>query len=503
MNSLLQPSPTGYNGCMDERRLRLLGSTFRDSFGPYDARRSIFVGRAPGRVNLIGEHTDYNGCPVLPMALEHDAAALCFPREDRIFRICNTDSGFGPLEFEVEREIAPFVTGHWGNYCKAGVQTAVDYLVSTDFRWDGFRGADVAVDGTVPQAAGLSSSSALVVLLALVSLAVNGCRVADGDAAGPGAQHAALLIDPFDLAQRLAAGERYVGTQGGGMDQAASLLSRAGSALKIDFNPFAVRPVRMPEGFVPVVANSMVQAPKTREAMDRYNLRTVECRLGVALIREEFRRRFKRDPVLRLIGDLSPGRLGVTEAEIDEVVAAAIGTAPYRLSDVASAVKIPVQTISEQFCKRRDGSTLPEPSDGLKIAQRVRHVREEWKRVELSAELLDSGDALRFASLMTDSHESCRDLFEISCPELDSLVDIALSSGALGSRLTGAGFGGCTVSLVRETGAESFMKSIRRKYHNELLHLQLPDDAPVVFVCRPGGGAWVKQGPPFTPDRRT
>lgn len=470
-----------YNARMEREQVRIqaLAHAFAEAFGERPDAGRFFFARAPGRVNLIGEHTDYNGCPVLPMALERDAAALFRPRTDRIVQMANRDNSYAPISFEIARQILPFPTGHWGNYVKAGMQTAVDYAASTGADPAALCGADIVVDGTIPEAAGLSSSSAIVVLSALITLTSNGFTLEES---GP---------SRIELAQLLAAGERYVGTQGGGMDQAASLLSREGSALKIDFNPFAVRAVPLPGGFSLVVANSMVRAPKTREAMDRYNLRTIECRLASAIVREEYIRKYKTTAKLELIGDLSPDNLRIPMEEIERLVAGALHEEPYTLAAAARALALTEEEAADRFCRRRDGSLLAAPREGFRIAQRLRHVREEWARVERSVSLLEAGDAEAFGRLMYESHESCRDLFEISCPELDELVEIARSAGAAGARLTGAGFGGCTVNLVREPEEDRFVDELRRRYHSERMHIGEAEARRAVFVCRPGGGARV------------
>ena len=185
----------------------------------------VNIARAPGRVNLIGEHTDYNGLPVFPMAVDRDIAAVFSPRKDRQIILANTDPGFSERSFEVQESIPPSSTGDWGNYCKAAVQGLLDYYRQKHRKADRFCGFEATYDGDIPVAAGMSSSSALVVLSALLFLASN-----DLD----------LYTTPsrrLELADLLARAEHYVGTQGGGMDQAISLMGRSGHAVKIDFFP--------------------------------------------------------------------------------------------------------------------------------------------------------------------------------------------------------------------------------------------------------------------------
>ena len=438
-----------------------------------------FRGRAPGRVNLIGEHTDYNGCPVLPMALERDFKAVFSHLPGGRVVLSNTDPEFPDRDFEISRRIDPYAGGDWGNYCKAGVQTVIDYLAETSRRGleesaakSGLSGYRAVIEGTIPSAAGLSSSSALVVLTALMFAAVNRLEI------------------PYEiLAQLLAEGEKYVGTQGGGMDQAASLLSSPGKAIKIDFNPFAVRDVAMPEGFTVVVADSTVKAAKSGDAMDRYNLRTIECRLGVALLAKSLEKRLGGTPGLRQLGDFTPEKLGMKREEILDFVGNTLTRPAYRLEDIAGLLDSEPSDVAAAFSRRRDGSVLPEPEKGYKIRQRVLHVLTEWKRVEDSVAVLAAGDPERFGELMDLSHESCRDLYEISCRELELLTSAAREAGALGSRLTGAGFGGCTVSLVRDDEVEKFMDEVFQRYYREYLGNAGVDRGEVIFPCKPGGGA--------------
>ncbi len=451
-------------------RLSYLIANFKTEFG-YEP---TYWAQAPGRVNLIGEHTDYNGCPVLPMALEQNFLAVFAPSKEKTVTVCNTDPGFSSRKFRLEQSLPPYETGNWGNYCKAGVQTILDAFRGSDKTVNDFSGMDACINGTIPPAAGLSSSSALVVISALMFLKANN-----------------LSLENRKLAELLAQGERYVGTQGGGMDQAASLLSERGKALKIDFNPFDIRSVSLPEGYSFIVANSLIQAEKTREAMDRYNLRTIECKLGVALLKALFARQYRRAPEIRLLGDLKFAVLGIPEEEIIRFTKASLHESPYGLGEIGELLGKPAGLIAEEFCRRRDGSILPPPQNGFKIRQRVMHVLKEWKRVEDSVSFLEGGEIRAFGTLMNDSHASCKDLFEISCTELDALVRIAGEEGALGSRLTGAGFGGCTVSLVKDGDAGRFIRNVLARYYNDYMKRSdvIKESGTIIFPCKPGSGA--------------
>ena len=152
-----------------KRFLRMI-QVFQEQYG--DAAEVHLV-RAPGRVNLIGEHTDYNGYPVLPMAIERDMALLAAPSADSTITVCNTNASFAPRTFAIEKTIRPFTQGDWGNYLKASVSG----LIADGLLPETSRGMRAVVDGTIPDSAGLSSSAALVVASALATLAVNGIAV--------------------------------------------------------------------------------------------------------------------------------------------------------------------------------------------------------------------------------------------------------------------------------------------------------------------------------------
>jgi N-acetylgalactosamine kinase len=437
---------------------------------------AVEIGRAPGRVNLIGEHTDYNGLPVFPMAVDLDIAAVFSPRRDRRIVLINTNPLFTERSFEIESSIAPYPTGDWGNYCKAAVQGLLDFYRQRR-QADRFVGFEATFDGQLPVAAGLSSSSALVVLCALLFLAVNSLELY-------GSQEQRL-----ELADLLAGAETYVGTQGGGMDQAISLLGRANHAVKIDFFPLRVRPAPLPGEYSVVVADSTVKAAKTAEALDKYNRRPIECRLAAALLQRAFSERYGREVPISLLGDLEEHKLAVAQSEIFELADTVVHEHPYTLEEIAGILGQTPEKTAHLYCRRRDGSIFPEPEGGFKLLPRYRHVIEEARRVERSVRLLEAGDISGFAELMNASHASCRDLYEISCPELDRLVEVSWEAGAVGSRLTGAGFGGCTVNLVENKQVDSFIRRVIRSYYRDYLESGDRSFESLIFPCRAAGGA--------------
>jgi galactokinase len=337
--------------------LSTLGAWFEASFG----RPPAYVGRAPGRVNLIGEHTDYNAGLCLPIALAQSAYAAVGPRDDALVRVVSAQR-VGSWEGE-----AAEATG-WAGYA-AGVVWALR-AAGVDVP-----GVDIAVDSAVPQGAGLSSSAALE---CAVAVAVSG--LVGG-------------IDPSVIvAAAMRAEAEIVGAPTGGMDQTIAMYAEPGHALLIDFADGSRRPVPWaPEDLSVVVVNTGV----THDLADgAYAARRKDCEMACA-------------------------ELGI--GSLRELGAAA-------LSDGAAALS--------------DGD---EP-----WRSRARHVTSENQRVESFVTAVTKRDWTSAGALMTASHLSLRDDFEVSCVELDTVVDVALAQGALGARMTGGGFGGSAIALVAD-----------------------------------------------------
>ena len=422
---------------------------FRNIFN----REPELAARAPGRINLIGEHIDYNNCPVLPAAVNREITALAAFREDKKIIISSTQPGSKNREFFLEKEIPPFPIGDWGNYPKAAFLCMMDYTQRAGLSVKELPGLEILYHSTIPGAAGLSSSSALVVITALLFLTA----------------YNVPEPEKLDLAALLAEGEKYVGTQGGGMDQAAILFGKTNHAVKIRFNPLTISYVPFPEEYDVIVADSLVKAPKTREALDKYNLRSMECRIAATMLNRRLSEEHDcKNPVI-FLGDLTEEKTGIPKDILNKDIWRFFHTAPYTLNEISIFFGETPEATARRFCKRKDGSILPEPEEGFKLMQRFSHVMSEWNRVEDSAKALSQKDMTFFGELMNQSHTSCRDLYEISCRELDELTKISTEAGALGSRLTGAGFGGCTVSVVPREKTGKILHQIEKKYYLEYL----------------------------------
>jgi N-acetylgalactosamine kinase len=438
-----------------------LKRAFCATFGPGDEPG---VCRAPGRVNLIGEHTDYNGLPVLPMTITEDIRIAFRPREDGLVRIRDTDAAYAAREFQNEPKLTPSDAGAWENYCKAAVQGLNDY-----FHVRRCLGMDLLVSGTAPISAGLSSSSALVVACALAYLH------ALGEADMPRLTLATLLADA----------EHFVGTKGGGMDQAIILLGGENRACKIDFFPLHAEQVPLPPGHAVVVCNSLVKAEKTGDALHRYNAGPRLCQLICAIVAKRVREEFDESVRLPRLAELWKGHLCLTDGEVTALFAEIFSRETTTLAEAARTLGMTSQEVRDQWL-----GDLKEPKEGFALKRRARHQLTEYQRVEAARDALLGGDAATLGRLMNASHASCADDYDVSCPELNALVHIAREAGAVGARLTGAGFGGCTVNLVPDDRLPAFRAAMQERYYGKYLAgRNLPQHGEAIFTARAGAAA--------------
>ncbi|MGE5327428.1 MAG: galactokinase [Deltaproteobacteria bacterium] len=360
------------------------------------------VVRAPGRVNLIGEHTDYNDGFVLPAAIDRAIEMAARRRADHTVRVHSFDYSQS-VEFSLHA-IEHDPQHRWSNYLR-GVTKFFQMATHA------LEGADIAFLGDVPREAGLSSSAALEV-----------ATVACWE------KLAGIKLDPVfgvKLAQR--SENEFVGLPCGVMDQFASALSRAGHALFLDCRDLSFRHVPLPADVAIAVCNTGVRRELTQS---EYEVRLKQCRQAVAQL----------------------GTTGLAVKSLREVDIEDLESARGELGDL--------------------------------LYRRARHVVTENQRVLDAVRTLEGGDLDRFGELMGKSHESLRDDYEVSCRELDTLVESAWSQpGVIGARMTGGGFGGCTVNLVEADAAGDFVKAVAADY-KQALRL----DAEI-YVCQASDGA--------------
>jgi N-acetylgalactosamine kinase len=393
--------------------------------------------RVPGRVNLMGEHTDYNGLPVLPMAIDRAITAAWARRKDQCVVAASVDPAFQRVTFENAPDITPSPPGSWENYLKAAF-----VAINRHFKIAQPPGLDLLVSASIPYAAGLSSSSALVIAGGLAALDACGLRLGKD-------------ITRLELAALLADAEHYVGTRGGGMDHTVILNGQAGCACKIGFLPLHVERVPLPAEACLVVCHSGVRADKSGAMLDRYNEGPALSRLICVLVEKAARETFDDEIQLTCLGDLWYGPLCLTLGEVRALVQESIPGECVSLDWACRRLGLP-----ENDLRALTIGSLPEPPGGFDLHARARHLLSEFERVERGRDCLVAGDLDAFGELMNASHESCAHDYKVSCPELDALTHAARQSGALGSRMTGAGFGGSTVSLVRRDDADRFCRDL-------------------------------------------
>jgi galactokinase len=379
-----------------ERAKELL-KKFRTRFG---ASAAIF--RAPGRVNLIGEHTDYNDGFVVPAAIGFYCWVAIAPRNDR--RLALYSENFDEAVEANLDELKIQATGKWADY-PLGVAWVLEQAGY------GLRGANIYILGEVPLGAGLSSSAAVEVSTALALMDV--------------AQRAIQTKKLALLCQK--AENEFVGARCGIMDQFVSCHGREGSALLLDCRSLDFRLVRLPSAVHLVICNTMVEH---KLGAGEYNVRRGECEAAV-------RQLSKVLPEIRALRDVSLVELENNRGLVSETV-----------------------------------------------YKRCRHVITENARAVQAATALEAGHFELLREVMADSHRSLRDDYEVSCPELDIMVELAKRQpGVFGARMTGGGFGGCTVNLVSVADSGAFRRRIAAEYQ------AATGLKPNIYVCEASQGA--------------
>ncbi len=367
--------------------------SFLGYFGGSSEKIRIFT--SPGRVNLIGEHTDYNGGFVFPAALTLSTTIIARPRKDNKIRLIAND-----LEFMVEAELedlSQYKNLRWGNY-QLGV---ADELKKAGFN---IIGCDLMYDDKVPLGSGLSSSAAIEVAtaIALVSL---------GDEAY-GKTKEIDMVQMALISQK--AEHNYVGVMCGIMDQFASAMGKKDHAIFLDCKDlsFELVPIKL-DGYSLVIGNTN---KKRSLGEGKYNERRAQCEEGLGVLNKEF-------PEAEFLRDIS-------------------------VSDYEEHKSLLTDDI---------------------IRKRIEHVIYENQRVIDSVKALKEGNLKLFGELMNQSHNSLRDLYEVTGIELDALVDEARKiEGVLGARMTGAGFGGSTVNLVANKAIDEFIEKVGKAYKERI-----------------------------------
>ncbi len=418
------------------------------SFQPDD---DIWFVKAPGRVNLIGEHTDYNMGPVLPCAIDREIL-FCLKRAySPEIRISNISPEFEKIQFSLDQPILPYSKGNWGNYVKAGIKGILDYLGQSDSHKTEIKGYEAIVSSTLPLAAGISSSSALVVAGALSLVIVN-----------------QIELDKLKLAEICANAEHFVGTAGGGMDQAASLLGKKDSFLKIEFNPIKVETITAPTDINLILFHSLVEAKKSQSARGEYNRRVLECKLGVNLFNLYLENQIKpKFQPVQYIGEIKTDYFHLSKIDLNNLVSDFINQLKrsYELREVLELLNSTQREVEEKCQHILRGDELSEPHDGFKIKGRFNHVYSECQRVDKMIECLQNMDISGMGQLLNESHKSLSQEYEVSTPEVDSLLNRLGALGVPGARLMGAGFGGMILTLCDKKNKEKLITNMRETFY--------------------------------------
>ena len=367
--------------------MKHLEQKFQEVFGA-PAEKQFF---APGRVNLIGEHTDYNGGNVFPCAIDRGTYGLVKKRNDRKFRMYSENfADLGVMEFTLD-ELTNDKKHDWANYPKGVIKMFLEAGQKID------SGFDILFSGNIPNGAGLSSSASIEMLTAIVLKDLF---------------H--LSIDPVEMAQLGKKTENlFIGVNSGIMDQFAVAMGKKDHAILLDCNTlkYAYVPVVLKDEVI-VIANTN----KRRGLADsKYNERRAECDEALAELQTKL-------PIKAL------GELSIEQFEANK-----------------DLIKSPVRQ------------------------KRAKHAVYENQRTLKAQKELSAGNLAEFGKLMNQSHISLRDDYEVTGVELDTLAALAWEQpGVVGSRMTGAGFGGCTVSIVKKDKVDDFIKNVGEAYKNKI-----------------------------------
>ena len=459
---------------------------FQDNFGI----KPEFISRSPGRVNLIGDHIDYNHFSVLPMAIDVDVVAAVGTSDDHKVVLTNTDESFAKEEFDLASDgsvIEIDKTNHtWGNYFKCGLIVAHKYIrdnfpESVDSGSKPLKGLRLTFNGTVPTGGGLSSSAAFCVASTLAILRANGVT----------------SISKADLTRITVVSEHYVGVNTGGMDQCASIYGEQNKALLIQFKPKLIGipfeiPVIKPNDMVFLISNSLLKANKHETAPTDYNLRVVEIAAASEFFAKKFNLKLPKESNLStgtLRGfmdsyfedylkqdawDGSDIDIGISRLEemlkLTETIFNEEEKVGFETSEIAKQLGLSVKEFTEVFLTK-----APVRYHKLKIYQRSKHVFSDSMRVLQVLKLLrnynskeDSEVLLqKFGKLLSDSHHSGDIYNDSSKPELDQLCKISTSNGAYGARVTGAGFGGSVVHLTTADKLSNVVNALTEQYYKK------------------------------------
>ncbi|CDS82431.1 related to GAL1-galactokinase [Sporisorium scitamineum] len=530
LDDIYSPAGVLKNG----KRWSDLADKFAEAFS---GQKPDFIARAPGRVNLIGEHIDYVGFSVFPAAIEKDilmgtkvtySSGVKSKQVEVVLK--NTTPRFAANTFVSDYTSMDSVRllnegdERWANYFKVAFKGLHSHLPAEVLDESNAKRPvkiEVLVDGTIPPESSLSSSAAMTTCSSIVVLEAFNAR---------------QLIDRKEMAEVAIESERLVGVNSGGMDQSASIFSIPNHALYISFYPsLAVQPTRFPPSTPThtfVIVNTLVVSDKKVTGPVNYNLRVVETRMAARALAKSLDLKAAKGSSCRdLRGVLETyfeENGGAGRLQIEMETSAAVKATLEKSGEEAARIKVLEEKVEALYAtpdlkaglkrsqvgqltgyagdefEKEFLSSFPIRAEAFELYKRSKHVFTEALRV-LEFQALckqhqspssddDDGKHVyqQLGALMDGSQASLRDLYNCSCDELNQVIDIAKRNGSLGSRLTGAGWGGCTVHLVPKPKVEVFISAMRTQYYGkkfpELSEAQLED---ACFDTQPAGGACV------------
>lgn len=383
--------------------MEALLKSFKDIYGD---KEEIRIFQSPGRVNLIGEHIDYNGGLVFPCALDFGTIAIVRKREDSIVNLASTN-----FDLKVEVDLNDLVykeVDDWANYPKGVMKIMRDHGYTLG-------GIDILISGNIPNGAGLSSSASLEVLIGeIINVIFNKSSID--------------MVEIVKMSQE--AENKFVGVNCGIMDQFAVGMGKSKKAILLNCATLEYKYADVELGDYKIVLMNTNKRRALNES--KYNERRAECDKVLERINS------KRDNKIENLCDLSMQELEIFRSSIQDEI----------------------------------------------LIKRVTHVIGENERVKDAFEALNKGELNKFGELLTESHNSLRDLYEVTGIELDTLAEEAIKiHGCLGARMTGAGFGGCAIALVKSENEEEFIAKLTEVYTNKIGY------APSFYSSGIGNGA--------------
>lgn len=442
----------------DSERVSQLKALFVDAFN----RNPSFFVRCSGRVNIIGEHVDYCGYPVLPMAIEQTILLAMAPSEDNLVYLKNVDPKYKSFKCNINTfsiDLLDSTGPEWYKYFLCGVKGILEFAKPAVPK-----GMMVVLSGNIPPASGLSSSSALVCASVLGSAYIH-----------------KIPLDKQALATISADCERFIGTQGGGMDQAIAYLAKQGCAQFIEWDPLRATSIDLPGNAVFVIANSLTEANKA--ATSDFNQRVVECQLACRFLAKKMQinwREIWRFSSLQKV-------LNYSLEEMETLINTYLTQLAYTKDELLHFFEIGNDDFIENLLtpNTRDAQVF-------KLRQRSLHVFQESIRVKTFVEVAkqQSADSIHLMKqLMRQSHESLKTLYECSHGNLDKLIQISNSLN-VGARLTGAGWGGCIVALCDGVDQSvEYINHLKQSYYADLENALGKNLDELVFATSPQRGA--------------